>query len=538
MSDILLIQPPIQDFYFTKKRSIPYGLACLSSHLHNAGFTVQILDALATNKSRIIPWPKEFQYLQEYYGQHDTTPYALFHTYKEYGLNQNQIRLAIKESNAKLVGITSLFTPYCQQAYDIAKIVREELPHSTIVLGGHHATALPEHVLQNSCADYCIRGEGEESITLLAQKILTISHEKTTLPIQEIKNIPGLCYRNEDNTYIIQDIAILSNYDNPPLPDLSLIDHKFYSRKQGGSAVIVAGRGCPMRCSYCCVSKYTKIPFRQRTIDSILQEIDYAVTTYNARFIDFEDENISFNKSWFHELLNRIIEKYGNTLELRAMNGLYPPSLDNETIQLMAQAGFRELNLALATISPEQLERFQRPDVHIAFENAVNYANSIGLTTVGYIIVGAPNQNAYESLNDLLYLAHLPVLSGVSVYYPSPNSKDYTTCKQLGLLPQHLSLLRSTALPLSHTTTRLQSITLLRLSRIVDFLKTFSENYTAHAIRTEYAMPDNTADSISWGKYLLYRFFRDNILYGKTPSGELFEHKIDQSLSQKFIEQL
>lgn len=538
MSDILLIQPPIQDFYFTKKRSIPYGLACLSSHLNNAGFTVQILDALATNKSRIIPWPKEFQYLQEYYGQHDTTPYALFHNYREYGLNQNQIRLSIKESNAKLVGITSLFTPYCQQAYDIAKIVREELPNATIVLGGHHATALPEHVLQNCCADYCIRGEGEEAITLLAKKILTIPHEKTTLPIEEIKNIPGLSYHNENNTVMIADIAILSNYDNPPLPDLSLIDHKFYSRKNGSSAVIVAGRGCPMQCSYCCVSKYTKIPFRQRTIDSILQEIDYSVTNYNARFIDFEDENISFHKSWFHELLHRIIEKYGNMLELRAMNGLYPPSLDNETIKLMAQAGFRELNLALATISPEQLKRFQRPDVHIAFENAVNYANSIGLTTVGYIIVGAPNQNAYESLKDLLYLAHLPVLSGVSVYYPSPNSKDYITCKNLGLLPEHLSLLRSTALPLSHTTTRLQSITLLRLSRIVDFLKSFNENYIAHAITTEYPVPCNTDDSIAWGKYLLYRYFKDNILYGKTPLGELYEHKIDKSLSQQFIEQL
>ena len=47
MPDILLIQPPIRDFYLTAKRTIPYGLACIAPALIKNGFSVKILDAMA-----------------------------------------------------------------------------------------------------------------------------------------------------------------------------------------------------------------------------------------------------------------------------------------------------------------------------------------------------------------------------------------------------------------------------------------------------------------------------------------------------------
>ena len=57
--DILLIQPPIRDFYLTAKRTVPYGLASIAAGLIEAGFSVQILDALSTAKSRVVDLPPE-----------------------------------------------------------------------------------------------------------------------------------------------------------------------------------------------------------------------------------------------------------------------------------------------------------------------------------------------------------------------------------------------------------------------------------------------------------------------------------------------
>jgi hypothetical protein len=82
MIDILLIQPPIRDFYLTAKRTIPYGLTCIAAALIKEGFAVEILDGLATFRSRIIDMPREMAHLREYYFETDRSPFALFNHYK------------------------------------------------------------------------------------------------------------------------------------------------------------------------------------------------------------------------------------------------------------------------------------------------------------------------------------------------------------------------------------------------------------------------------------------------------------------------
>ena len=47
MPDVLLVQPPIRDFYLTAKRTIAYGLACVAAALSAKGLSVEILDGLA-----------------------------------------------------------------------------------------------------------------------------------------------------------------------------------------------------------------------------------------------------------------------------------------------------------------------------------------------------------------------------------------------------------------------------------------------------------------------------------------------------------
>ena len=104
MVDILLIQPPIRDFYLTAKRTIPYGLASIASALIRNGFTVDIFDGLATSKSRLIEIPSELLYLKRYYGRSDHSPFALFNEFRHYGYSYGHIGQKTRESGAFLVG--------------------------------------------------------------------------------------------------------------------------------------------------------------------------------------------------------------------------------------------------------------------------------------------------------------------------------------------------------------------------------------------------------------------------------------------------
>jgi radical SAM superfamily enzyme YgiQ (UPF0313 family) len=294
-----------------------------------------------------------------------------------------------------------------------------------------------------------------------------------------------------------------------------------------------------MKCTYCSTGALSSIPYRRRSVEAVLKEIGQAVDIANARFIDFEDENIALEKSWFLELLDGVRERFGHLgLELRAMNGLFPPALNEEVVRSMSEAGFRSLNLSLGTTSREGLKRFGRPDVRASFEQAINYAEECGLEAVGYIIVGAPGQTAGESLQDLLYLAARRVLAGVSVYYPSPGSADFERCRAMGILPEKASLLRSTALPVSDTTTREEAVTLLRLGRISNFMKAVCSEARQRRDDLSDCGSNPHNERQTTGIRLLQLFFQDGQIRGATPEGDIYAHKASLELCYAFIEGL
>lgn len=531
MPDVLLIQPPIRDFYLTRKRTIPYGLACLAAVLIRDGFTVDIFDALATAKSRPIALPKEMAYLKAFFGSVDRSPFGLFHHYKHFGYAFDHIGKTARDSGAFLVGISSLFTPYVQEALKTAETVRKYHPGCRIVLGGHHPTAMPESVMSHGAVDFVLRGEAEVSIGLLAKAL-----QSGTSPA----SIPGIVARDGHGGYRIGAPAVMDRLDAYPLPAAHLIDHRYYKRKKRASAMAVTSRGCPMQCTYCSVNASGYAGYRQKPVDAVISEIDRAVKRFHAGFIDFEDENLSLDRTWFLRLLHNIeCHRPGMRLELRAMNGLLPSTLDAEVVAAMARAGFKTLNLALGTTSKAQLVRFKRPDVRDAFDRALNLAEKNGLDAVGYVIAGGPYQQAADSIEDLLFLARRRVLCGMSIFYPSPGSAEYQRCQRLNILPDSLSLMRSTAFPISYTTTREETVTLLRLSRILNFIKSLIDQQQAipeaRVPGKAVAFPD---DRTATGRQLLQWFFYDGIIRGVSADGSAYAHQTATALTGRFIKGL
>ena len=530
MTDVFLIQPPIRDFYVTANRTIPYGLASIAAALIKAGFSVDIVDALATSKSCPLDLPEEMAYLRTFYGRADISPFGLFHRFRHFGYSYEYIGRRVRAARPFLVGISALFTPYVDESLQAARTVKAYHPDCTVVLGGHHPTVLPETVMEHKTVDFVLRGEGEVSLPLLAKAIVGGD---------PVRSVPGIVCRNSDGSLFIHKPAISKDLDNLPPAAAHLIRQSFYRRADKPCVTVTASRGCPMTCSYCSVNAASCIPYRRRSAASVIREIATALGENESGFIDFEDENLSLDRKWFIALLEEMTRRFRTLdLELRAMNGLYPPSLDEELVRAMKKAGFRTLNLSLGTTDPVQQKRFRRPVVTAAFDRALGLAEESDLTAVGYIIIGAPHQSAEASLQDLLFLARRRVLAGVSVFYPSPGSTDYDMCRNESLLPASFPLMRSTALPIDHTTTRLESATLLRLARMLNFMKDLADR----GMETPCAEPIgktvsvDATDRIDIGKRLVAAFLHDGRLRGVTPEGEVYDHPVSVDLSEKFRE--
>jgi len=426
------------------------------------------------------------------------------------------------------VGISSLFTAYSDMALATAAAVRRHLPEARIVVGGHHPTALPESVMACPDVDFAIRGEGEAALPALAEAL------SGKMPLNAV---PGLVWRKLDGGLHIGAPAAMDDPGACPLPALDLIHPAFYRRHGRAGAVVVASRGCPMRCSYCCVAR-GGLSYRRKTVEAVLAEIQQAVDGFGAGFIDFEDENISLDREWFLRLLSGIRTRFAHAhLELRAMNGLMPASLDPGVIDAMRETGFTALNLSLCTTSPRQLVRFQRPDMTRAVREAVGHARSLGMETVCYLIVGGPGQRAEDGVSDLLFLAGLNALAGVSVYYPAPGSREYALALEAGSLPSDPILMRSTALPVSGPTTRVQAVTLLRLSRILNFARSLRDAGIGlpGPADPSISLSGDAADRQDIGIQLLAGFLRDGRIRGVTPNGDVYDHAVDETLVRRFL---
>ncbi len=533
LSKVILIQPPIKDFYLTKKRTIPYGLASIAASVQGAGFSVEIIDALATNKSKTVAYPEKFSFLKKFYGQKDTTFFSLFHEFRHFGYSHEHIATQIRTKQPFIVGISSLFTAYFQESLETAKTIKKFYPECTIVLGGHHPTQFPEKTLECPSIDFILRGDGEMSMAKLCKALKNNADPEQNIDLEQI---PGIAFKKNSSIYISKP-SWIKDLNHIPLPSFNLINHNFYQRKNKTSTIVVSSRGCPMQCSYCSASSLSShAPFRQRSIANVIDEIKNQTENQNIGFIDFEDENLCLNKQWFLSLFSNIKQIFtGKDIELRAMNGLYPPAIDEEIILMMKASGFRTLNLSLGSTSKQQLKKFKRKDVRPSFEKAVELAKKHNLECVSYIIAAAPGQSAQSCFKDLLYLAQKRTLIGLSIYYPAPGSLDYKLYKGKNVFPKHYSLMRSSALPLDDKTSRIEAVTLLRLSRILNFMKRLKDTSAPIPKPKPFVgqkIKPSNRQTIS--KKLLQYFLYDGKIRGVNSDGRIYSHLIDPDLTRQF----
>jgi tRNA A37 methylthiotransferase MiaB len=462
---ILLIQPPIQDFYQTSIRTQPIGLAYLAASLNRYGYKVEILDC-QTEERRSVPIPSELSYLRDFYPFNDQSPFKLYSGYYHFGMGWDEISRRVEGSKADVFGISSSFTPYYGEALEIARIVKEWDRSKIVVMGGAHVSCDPEGVLKSSFVDYVVLGEGEIRFPHLLKQI-----EKGRM--RSIEEIDGIGYRVDEEIWINPLQSFIQDLDSLPLPARELLDTDRYRLRKKRSTMIITSRGCPHGCAYCSTHLVMGTSFRRRSPEDIIQEMIECRKRYGIQIFDIEDDNFTFDQKRAKRLMGLIIETFGEkSLELTAMNGVSFASLDGELLRLMKRAGFQTINLSFVSITPSIKEKMGRPGLATDFEEILGKVGEAGLHAVVYAIFGMPGQTIEEMVDTLIYLMGKRVLIGPSIYYPTPGTPLYEQCKKMGILPSYPSQWRSSAFPIeTKDFNRFDLITLFRLARVINLIK-------------------------------------------------------------------
>lgn len=462
---ILLIQPPVRDFYQTSIRTQPIGLAYLAASLKSHGYEVGILDC-QTSQKRSISIPSELSYLKEFYPFNDRSPFKLYTGYYHFGMGWDEIKERIKDSKAHVFGISSSFTPYYQEALEIARMIKEWDCKKIVVMGGCHVSCDPESILKSRWVDYVVMGEGEIRFPSLLRQVERGRKD-------HIRYIDGIGSKVNGEIHIHPLSSFVEDIEALPFPARGLLDLNRYRIGRKRSTMIITSRGCPQGCAYCSICLVTGSSFRARSPESTVQEMVECRDKFHIRNFDIEDDNFTFDQKRAKRLMKLVVETFGEeTLELSAMNGVSFASLDGDLLKLMKRAGFKTINLSFVSTDPSFKERMGRPATTEVFDRVLGEAGEAHLNVIAYAILGMPGQTMAEMVDTLIDLMGKRVLVGPSIYYPTPGTPLFEHCKAKELLPPHPSQWRSSALPVeTEDFDRLDIVTLFRLARAINFIK-------------------------------------------------------------------
>jgi anaerobic magnesium-protoporphyrin IX monomethyl ester cyclase len=462
---VLLIQPPVRDFYETSMRTQPIGLAYVAASLRSRGWDVDILDCRERKKASI-EIPPALSYLRDFYPFDDRSPFKLYSGYYHFGMGWKEILQRIKESEADIFGISSSFTPYHSEAMEVARIIKTWDSRKIVVMGGAHVSCDPESVLESPWVDYVVLGEGEVRFPLLLQQVVRGGAGR-------IHEIDGIGYRRDGEIRITPLQTFIDPLDQLPGPARDLLRAGRYRVKGLSSTMIITSRGCPHACAYCSSHLLMGTAFRTRSPEGILQEMVECRKEYGTGLFDIEDDNFTFDRERARRLMELIIKTFGErNLELTAMNGVSFTSVDGELLKLMRKAGFSTVNLSFVSTDRLTKERVGRPRSPRDFDDILGDVDGADLRAIVYAIFGMPGQRIDEMVDTLIYLMAKKVLIGPSIYYPTPGTPLFKRCELEGLLPSQPCQWRSSAFPIeTQEFDRLDSVTLFRLTRVLNFIK-------------------------------------------------------------------
>ncbi len=324
-----------------------------------------------------------------------------------------------------LIGIP-LYSTNLREAYELVNLLAAERVRWRILLGGPHATARAEEVLQAfSGCEYVLRGESERSIVELT-KCLEAN--------DNLASVKGLSYRLGQDIVSNPDAPLNLDLDSIPFPARELLDTAYkknvYWRVEhrGATDVIITSRGCPYNCNFCYrISKR----YRTRSPGNILEELT-AIRSRGIRNVHVMDDLFVWDKPRCLTILDMIKnERLGMEFKVRARVDF----IDMELLLSMKEAGVKSIVYGVESGSQKILDAMNKRTTVEMNYRAIELTKKAGLKCYADAFLGYPGETP-ETIRQTqeLFLKAKPTAINVSVLFPLPDTKVYREAEEQGTL--------------------------------------------------------------------------------------------------------
>ena len=371
---ILLINPPIREG--SPSYHQPFGLASIALMLRNAGHSPTIYDINSTRHTR------------------------------------EEVAQYLPNEDFDMVGVGGLITTY-KYCNFLFPLLREVYKNTPLVLGGGGITSAPEVFMENLRPDYGVLGEGEYTMLELANG-------------DNVSDIAGLAYYESDKLKFNAPRPLEKDLDKFGMGAIDLLDmekyatavcHNFEKKRE---LTMVATRGCPRNCAFC--YHVFGRSCRYRSVEAVLDEMEYYVDKYKVGSIMFCDELFTARRSYVMRFCE---EKLKRKIDVEWSCLARVDSIDEEMVALMSRAGCIHMGFGIESGSQRILDEMNKGVTPEQAADAIRLAGRYFRTVRGSFIFGMPGEDQESIDETILWCASLHMNPGFYHLNPYPGTKVY-----------------------------------------------------------------------------------------------------------------
>ncbi len=423
---ILFINPPDGDqkiFNFHTAKSgrytnfAPYGIGIIAKHLEKRDYETKILNLnhLILEEVSNCDEEKEFSYDE---------------------IVEHEIEKAINEFQPDFIGITCMFSMTHNSLKNVANLIRKKC-NVPIAAGGVHisnaiwdAKTRLKFAEDLSSVDLFFLFEAElafsefidsanqnfDNIDLVKQVFINFKKQ----PIFVTSRI-----RPEGDTLnMIPDHVQMSSSD---LSNAGKVGNFSFLKDRGENiTTVLSNRGCRAQCTFCSVRSFNGVKVRQRSVQSVIDELLYLRHEQNIKHIMWLDDDLLYNTKRTIELFNEMVKQdVGITWD--ASNGVIAASVTDEIMSAAEDSGCLGVVIGMESGNPEILRKIRKPGTVKNFIKASEILkNYPKINSRVFLMLGFPDETfgqildtvnvAKEMLMDWNYITPLQPLPNTPIF--------------------------------------------------------------------------------------------------------------------------
>jgi len=370
----------------------PLGLLAISTPLLRAGYQIRIIDSTITPD------------------------------YKH--------RILEEVKDSLCLGISLITGPMIKETVEIARSIKKWNKQFPIILGGWHPSLLPGQTLEAEYVDIVTRGQGEDSMLEVAERL------SDGAPLDDVR---GIGFKRDDAPYFTPERPLKSLEEMPPKA-YHLADFDAYERICGRRwAMYTSSLACPFNCAYCTNAGVYGRKWNALPVEQVVEETIDLTRRHRLELLWLADDNFLVDIDRALRIAEGLVRGGANfKWSIQATTNL-TARLTVDELGLLRRSGLHQICQGIETASPKVMKLMNKGfqdlgDIYQSIERCVK----AGVIPSFNIIFGFPGEGVRERRETINFMMDVcrrfpGAEFWTNIFTPYPGSPVFYRAKEIGI---------------------------------------------------------------------------------------------------------